>query len=286
MTMRVELQVFSGRPNPTWVLSDTEAADLTTLIKELAPIPGKPRCGLGYHGFKVVADGGPFASLSVDQGIVARRNVNVEMASSFADGGRHIERWLVETATPERCDPDIVRAVIQQVEAPAMTEMAAAETAPPVTTPPALKASSDYDPDRWNKKGVINNNDCYNYATNCMSTDGRMAVPGRKGGTECDWGSCEDIAAAAVRDKLNPRDDESPASARADEWCVALYVTDQNDYHWYRHHAAGFWSHKPSSCPARNCDESGAIITNIRTADTLNYKLCRFFWKPSGLIVK
>lgn len=52
--MRVELDVFSGLPNPSWQMSAEEAADFRSRISSL-PKTEKPsdEGGLGYRGFLV-----------------------------------------------------------------------------------------------------------------------------------------------------------------------------------------------------------------------------------------
>ena len=38
--MRVELDVYSGRPNPRWELTDQQAAELLTRLEAAQPVPG------------------------------------------------------------------------------------------------------------------------------------------------------------------------------------------------------------------------------------------------------
>ena len=52
--VEVELDIFSGMPNPTWVLTDAEA---DSFVKQLAAAPPGPATelsgNLGYRGFIV-----------------------------------------------------------------------------------------------------------------------------------------------------------------------------------------------------------------------------------------
>ncbi len=50
--MTVELDVFSGRPNPAWKLSPAESAKLAEMLKDIPPsqMVGAEG-GLGYRGF-------------------------------------------------------------------------------------------------------------------------------------------------------------------------------------------------------------------------------------------
>ena len=60
--MVVELDIFSGRPNPRWHLTEDEAAQVASLIESLElaegdPSPNPP--GLGYRGFRLSDSAGP-----------------------------------------------------------------------------------------------------------------------------------------------------------------------------------------------------------------------------------
>ena len=70
----VELDVFSGRPNPRWPLTPEEAEDLSARISRLAPVSGTRDVptGLGYRGFNVYSatTGAPQLWLYVGRGVV------------------------------------------------------------------------------------------------------------------------------------------------------------------------------------------------------------------------
>jgi hypothetical protein len=52
--MEIELDVFSGRPNPTWAASPERAASVSRALSSLPAAPGRPEAGhLGYRGFIV-----------------------------------------------------------------------------------------------------------------------------------------------------------------------------------------------------------------------------------------
>lgn len=54
--MTVELDVFSGRPNPKWTLTDSESARVEEMLRDL-PIGTKAAIpGLGFRGF-ILSDG-------------------------------------------------------------------------------------------------------------------------------------------------------------------------------------------------------------------------------------
>jgi hypothetical protein len=52
--LRVELDIFSGRPNPVWALGELELVALEIMIKQATPSHGSVDIpGLGYRGFIV-----------------------------------------------------------------------------------------------------------------------------------------------------------------------------------------------------------------------------------------
>lgn len=113
----VELDIFSGRPNPTWNLSEEQTRALMALIEELPP--GTPQAespqGLGYRGFKVslaLADIGP-TTVRVHRGEV--RYGPEEASVRRLDAGKRLERWLLATAR-EVLDPQTYELVSREVQ--------------------------------------------------------------------------------------------------------------------------------------------------------------------------
>lgn len=52
MIITVELDVFNGRPNPTWTLKTEESVKPINMLKSLPPVDNTPtEDGLGYRGF-------------------------------------------------------------------------------------------------------------------------------------------------------------------------------------------------------------------------------------------
>ncbi|HEV2720064.1 MAG TPA: hypothetical protein VG323_08600 [Thermoanaerobaculia bacterium] len=90
--MLVELDIFSGRPNPRWRLGDAEAARVRELIDALAPAPAaappEPP-GLGYRGFRI------------DDVATAYSGVVRMRGRVLADPQRRVERFLLEHLPPE-----------------------------------------------------------------------------------------------------------------------------------------------------------------------------------------
>jgi hypothetical protein len=85
----VELDVFSGRPNPRWTLSAADASALRTRLAALSgPASQPPDVGLGYRGLIVAIDG---RTLRVFAGSIQGTAPRL----SLADANRALERWLL-----------------------------------------------------------------------------------------------------------------------------------------------------------------------------------------------
>lgn len=92
--MLVELDIFSGRPNPRWELNATQHRRLRTIHERLPQIhdaPPEPP-GLGYRGFCYTLDG---ASCRVFNGAVTGPG------SALRDVDRELEHLLLATIPDE-----------------------------------------------------------------------------------------------------------------------------------------------------------------------------------------
>jgi hypothetical protein len=95
--MLVELDIFSGRPNPRWKLDEMARRRLVELHHGLQPTVDQPPepPGLGYRGFVYTIDDGMWRAFD---GFVAGSD------SVLIDPHRAIERWLVEQLPAEYRD--------------------------------------------------------------------------------------------------------------------------------------------------------------------------------------
>jgi hypothetical protein len=87
--MLVELDIFSGRPNPEWQLDEAAAGEVRRRLAALSPSPARAASppGLGYRGFLCTESG---VTWRVFKGMLIRRN------EVLADPGMTIERFLLE----------------------------------------------------------------------------------------------------------------------------------------------------------------------------------------------
>ncbi len=98
--VEVELDIFSGMPNPTWILTDAEAASFVQRLQTMPKGPAVTLSGrLGYRGFVVqVMVDGQTQVVRVQNGFV---QTSIGTTDAFArDAGRTLERWLLDTGKP------------------------------------------------------------------------------------------------------------------------------------------------------------------------------------------
>ena len=92
--LKIELDVFSGRPNPTWQLDDAQAIELLALMADLPIVTQRQTGQLGYRGFLVYRPG-PGGAVAAPVRVYAG---TVEIDSQpFADV-HGAEAWLMRCA--------------------------------------------------------------------------------------------------------------------------------------------------------------------------------------------
>jgi len=110
----VELDIFSGMPNPTGLLTDSEANRFTEQLAALPPAQAKELSGnLGYRGFIVqCTQGTNTQSIRVQRGLVQISKNDATVY--FADPDRGLERQLLNTGKPHLTS-DILQIVERDV---------------------------------------------------------------------------------------------------------------------------------------------------------------------------
>ena len=104
----VVLEIFSGRPDPSWRLDVFQLAELRQRLKALRDggehaLPPEP--GLGYRGLHVAIETGAHGEIvAVRQGRVAFQG------RILIDPNRKLERWLLDTA-PVMLEPALLHSI-------------------------------------------------------------------------------------------------------------------------------------------------------------------------------
>ncbi len=96
---KVELDIFSGRPNPCWTMTAAEALAFTDRLDGLPPAEPCPLfAGLGYRGLIVTLER-PLAesTVRIQRGMAQIARGGGTDRLYFEAWGRALERWLLET---------------------------------------------------------------------------------------------------------------------------------------------------------------------------------------------
>lgn len=310
--LRVEVEIFSGRPNPTWVITDEGA--VRTLLSEVADaagdVVGLPRegsDGLGYREVVVSATGDAqvwpegvpreFALGTTGARDVAR---SAELARKVVSG---MTRYAATPLHEHRFTPvdaamrDLVLGEIDRFAdaPPPFFRPQRLPSRPSVGTAPAPEGAPEpaaaclvelgnYNPAFWNRPEVQPHNNCYNYAGD-RRTDTR-AQPGRAHGHEFQAHACLDLTNAILIDGL-VRSTQCLPDSENPRWFLAMVIWPGTDFHFYRKHQELFWGHKPGSETARNYDNSGVRITNPETANRGPYTdFCGYFYMGRSVVIR
>jgi hypothetical protein len=112
----VEVDLYSGRPNPAWTLTPEEVARLVERIDALAPAEEvEPPGRLGYRGlrFRLLAGGREVASGESFDGHL--RFQGSAGPRHLADPGREVEQWLLATGEG-KIEPQLYESLRHEAE--------------------------------------------------------------------------------------------------------------------------------------------------------------------------
>jgi hypothetical protein len=248
----VELDIFSGRPNPRWTLEPAEEAELVErLLDRSVPItPMNVTDGkLGYRGFLVRATGATAATLAA-RGLPTAFRVRDGLGASIDPSS---ERWLLFSGEATGLEAPIAKV--------------AEDSLAKKCKKPYHTSSTDFS--EWNGGSWQWDNNCYNYGSN-WRTD-TYAQPGHGSGTGLQSLTIPEVLRCALSDGFYDECVGKKNRGIKIWFCVAPGW----DYHWYRQTkpmgGEERWCHKMGGTPARNTDDSGNFITDPRTADRGSY---------------
>jgi hypothetical protein len=262
----VTLKVFSGRPDPVWIIADDAAKEFMDKVEKISTAsnvkPAGIMGGLGYRGF-AVRRGDETVSMFIHAGVVDPGHDS----PSLIVENRDIEKWLLSTA-PTEVDAAVKAHVEESLKQPVSLAAFEPVRAPARHCPPCVAADAPvYNPTMWNTPSVQPHNNCYNYANNQITNT--FAQPGRAAGHMYTAFACRNVQPAAITDGLAPTANFSTHLAAGHGWYLTLVVWPGHDYHWYRQDNEGCWSHKPGATAARNYDNSGPghLIADPKTCN-------------------
>lgn len=308
--LQVTLDIFSGRPNPSWSLDPTEAE---AILKEIAHHRGVVTAvdsgyqGLGYRGIilETLADDIPTRYglppiFEIANGASLYESKALEIAERLIRGMPNADLRARGSDQAVDFDETLQRQLLDhlgsfpRIDTPSELDSAhAGGTAGMAVEPRAADATcsieaAPYKPDFWNDPDHLKLNNCYNYAVN-IRTD-TFAQPGRATGQYPYLKLCPQLTEAVLSDGNHRRFDCFPDTEKP-RYIMALVLCPIIDYHWYRKHREGFWGHKPGIKRVRNVDNSGQVIYNPETCDRTSgwppyTEFCGYFYRPKSVKVK
>jgi hypothetical protein len=275
MPTLVTLDIYSGRPNPTWELSPSQVAQLrkhlTSARTPTALQSPASKGRLGYRGFHVESLGEPnFPERSrIFDGVM---DIGDAMTPNFVDHNSKSEAFLLSTAGDS---------ISSELHSHVRTAIARNSKIGPGATLQGLKIlfAPRFNPGRWNDlPKICHHNNCYNYANNKITNT--FAQPGRGSGAHIPRvANCPGTGKAAHSDGQKPLGPKfNPEKPCPDGQWIALFVWPGQDYHWYRCDANRKWSHKPGPTAAKNTDDEGRLIEDPQSCARGHYtKFCGYF---------
>jgi hypothetical protein len=305
--LEIEVDVFSGSRNPSWVINDETAQDvLREIVRSRGAVTdiNKGFQGLGYRGFIIKF---PSSDLARKYGLPQAFRVTGSASLNESRAGEIVERWrrggrksvekwsggssvirgekaLEGSSLFQDNDIRVEGSSVSQGDS--LVQGLTSEHAV-IPTATCYYDTTPYNPDFWNKPDVQPKNNCYNYATN-RRTD-TFAQPGEGSGSIYSAINCDQVAKAALRDGAHKRYDCFPSSEYP-RYLIALVIAPKSpfiDFHWYRLQKEGFWGHKPGSTAARNIDNKGKVIKDPENCDRGPYTIfCGYFYTAKSMNVK
>ena len=277
MKARIELNLFSGFPNPRWTLP---AAQTKALFDTLRGLPaespgyirsppydeplGRPRSG--YRGFTLTFENGGERVFEVFEDHV----LDVETVRVRRDPGKSIE---------QRIYASIPRPMIDEVlEGMSLEQIAFSGSERPIKGVTQRRLSlrcrtgTVYDGNTGDFKTFRTVNNCYNYATGVLNkVIDKQAIPGTPNVRRPL--NMDKLRRAVESDQLQPLGLELPNDCPpAGCHYVAVLLRTKpggtsRDFHCLRLDRTGRWSHKDGSGQVRDVDDVGNPIVDLATAE-------------------
>jgi len=284
--LEVEIDVFSGMPNPKFELTEKEEQQLLDRIlsdtSQMSPVADpKTNFGLGYRGIIVrqtKSDTGPWEKVKGKKDLSIASELAAPQGSlplEFRLGvhsakGESADDWLLKIMERKRLpisdevleslQPGVklLAAVPKEAERPPEAEAARADAEKELAVPKGATwwacGSAYYNANHalFNRPEYVTRNNCYCFASNHLANV-RYALPGRRGGHPATSITCTGVIQGL-------RADGWVDGCQSNTLTIALVIWPGVDYHFYRVVSGGpdwWWEHKPGGTPARWTDDSG-----------------------------
>ncbi|WP_405856203.1 hypothetical protein OG361_22610 [Streptomyces sp. NBC_00090] len=284
--LEVEMDIFSGTPNPSWVLTKEEESQVLEIIEadpdQISPVSTeKEKFGLGYRGFLVRTVKDEVAWHQLQSRLDRRLPEEFRVGSRPTESDASIAQYLLEGGPARRNGLD------DELRDAASRGVALVQPPPPEggfesqPQPPTAKAEPDTSPeadeedylrgytwhrpcpssyfysnaDIFNRPEFIYRTNCYAYACNYLY-GGRYAHPGAHGGKPATSMTVDSIRGGLYVDGW--ADNCQPKSLT-----IAAVVWPNWDFHFYRLATGSpywVWGHKLATNAAVHYDNCGYAI--------------------------
>jgi hypothetical protein len=282
---KITLHIFSGRPDPTFLLTYTQSSQLDQLLSSTKQIAVSNEKMLGYKGFEITDN----------------------TQSKIVEGIPSVEKFLLETIKNQigseiynhissRIGLSINTALNESSFLQLSTTTSISQT--PICRPTIIKNSNPDAPTTFSPNtdcmGYFRTcrryNNCYNYAVDIVTDT--FAQPGVGTGLKYSSFTCDNMASAVDRDGVggaitrlsnSSGNNYTPSSGHV----IVLLIWPGVDFHFARKDKNLYWSHKPGQTPVRDRDNSNKPILDPKKADWNNYQFCQYYvTKPSITTIK
>jgi hypothetical protein len=323
---RITLDIFSGRPNPSWEVDDAEAAEILSEAQGAEDLVGGEDGGdgkLGFRGLIVEAGGDRVRGL----GLPGR----FRLSGDDPRGVEIADRILARLGTPQdRGDLapglarlehlDLRRLVRESAELSSSggsQDRSASADSGAATADGGGADTAAFSTQAVGAAAVVIGSDATSWSTlaqgscsievaafnpgfwnasgvitnnNCYNyaTNRRTDTFAQPGrATGAQATTMKCANVAAGATSDGAHASPNCVTGEAPRWYMALVIWPGTDYHWYRKSQEGFWGHKPGQTAAKNTDNSGVVITNPETANRGGYRtFCGYFFARSGMVIQ
>lgn len=305
--LQIEIDIFSGRKNPKWVLTEQQTKEFFEFPQwqeMMVTDENAQNFDFGFNGFVVtkLSDQGTDIPWSFRLVNPYRPHYYLENLLTKLSQKEMVarEEWLIKTAgeleSYEETISDLLKFIKKKIIPPTQSKDTLVKSKAPESATLCKTLDLSFLPNSWNNsKHTLKWNNCYNYATNCKNNT--YAQPGHKEGYKTRLKSCSNVIVAAVADGMVL---ETKCKRSWSYYYIALAVAPGIDYHWYRQQIQTnnpphniMWGHKRGEGPVINFDASGKVIYNPQTCNRdytksggANYfDFCGFYYWIPGVTV-
>ena len=227
--LKITVDLFSGRPNPSWIIDDHRGKEILDQISKNRDIISKidkGYDGLGYRGIQIELMGdesikGIPTQFAIANGILKNQKESLNIARGIVYQMPRYEKMSLDLLNITPVNKEMQQIIFEELDSYEKNidsifsymkirqlirkrRSTTRVTLNDSTCQNCQYEESRYNPNFWNSnRNTRSNNNCYNYARN-WRTD-TFAQPGRYAGQQAANMSCAEVRAAALRDGLHER---------------------------------------------------------------------------------